>query len=210
MLTEPAIKRAVAFVDGQNLFHSARRAFGYNSPNYDVAALAKAICSQQGWQLEETRFYTGVPDAADNARWNYFWTYKLRSMSRGGVVVYSRALRYRNQSLKLPDGSMHTMLVGEEKGIDIRIAIDVIRLAHQNAYDVAVIFSQDQDLSEAADEIRRISSEQARWIKVASAFPVSPTLTNTRGINKTDWIRIDRATYDGALDPFDYRGPRNP
>ncbi len=29
MPTEPQIKRTVAFVDGQNLFHSARFAFGY-------------------------------------------------------------------------------------------------------------------------------------------------------------------------------------
>src|SRR6185312_14044746 len=33
-LVEPAIKRAVAFIDGQNLFHHARQAFGYHYPNY--------------------------------------------------------------------------------------------------------------------------------------------------------------------------------
>ena len=36
---EPPIKRAVAFVDGQNLFHAAREAFGYTYPNYNVSAL---------------------------------------------------------------------------------------------------------------------------------------------------------------------------
>lgn len=25
------------------------------------------------------------------------------------------------------------------------------------------------------------------------------------GINKTDWVKIDRATYDQCLDPRDYR-----
>ncbi|MDE2823271.1 MAG: hypothetical protein OXK79_07175 [Chloroflexota bacterium] len=35
------MKRAVTFVDGQNLFHSAREAFGYTYPNYNVSALAK-------------------------------------------------------------------------------------------------------------------------------------------------------------------------
>jgi uncharacterized LabA/DUF88 family protein len=43
-------------------------------------------------------------------------------------------------------------LTAEEKGIDVRIAIDVIRLAHRNAYDVALLFSQDQDLSELCVE----------------------------------------------------------
>jgi len=56
-----------------------------------------------------------------------------------------------------------------------------------------------------ADEVRRISIEQNRWIKVASAFPISPTSKNTKGINKTDWIMIDRQIYDSCIDPNDYR-----
>ena len=33
-------RRTVAFVDGQNLFHAAREAFGYTYPNYEVRALS--------------------------------------------------------------------------------------------------------------------------------------------------------------------------
>jgi len=96
-------------------------------------------------------------------------------------------------------------VAGEEKGIDVRIAIDVISLAWQKAFDVALIFSQDQDLSEVAREIREVARRQDRWIKIASAFPVSAVTQNRKGINCTDWIRIDRATYDACLDPRDYR-----
>ena len=90
MPAEPPIKRTVAFIDGQNLFHGAREAFGHTYPNYDVKALA----------------------------------------------------------------------------------------------------------------------EQDRWIKIACAFPFSPTTRNRRGIDRADWIRIDRATYDACLDPRDYRAER--
>lgn len=195
----------MAFVDGQNLFHSAREAFGYTYPNYDVAALAAAVCRGKGWNPTQTRFYTGVPDAGDNDAWHRFWTSKLLAMSRAGVHVYSRALRYRNKTVRLPGGKEHAFLAGEEKGIDVRIALDVIRLAHRKEYDVALLFSQDQDLSEVADEIRTIGREQRRWIKVACAFPSSPASRNRRGINKTDWLPLDRQTYDGCLDPRDYR-----
>jgi len=68
-----------------------------------------------------------------------------------------------------------------------------------------MIFSQDQDLSEVAREIRNIARSQGRWLKIASAFPVSPVIQNRKGINWTDWIQIDRATYDACLDPRDYR-----
>jgi len=88
--------------------------------------------------------------------------------------------------------------------VDVRIAIDVIGRAHSGAYDVALVMSQDQDFSEVADEIRTIARNQGRWIKIASAFPQSPTTQNRRGINKTDWIPIDRELYDQCLDRRNY------
>ncbi len=126
-------------------------------------------------------------------------------MGRQGIRVFSRPLRYRNQTITLPDGSQQSQLVGQEKGVDIRIALDIVRAVRQSECDVAVVFSQDQDLSEVADEVRLIAAQHDRWIKLVSAFPDSPTSRNRRGINKTDWVRIDRATYDGCIDHRNYR-----
>jgi len=107
--------------------------------------------------------------------------------------------------VRLPDGTTTTVLVGQEKGVDVRIALDVVRSARERRYDVALVFSQDQDLSEAVDEVRTISRQQVRWIKVACAFPASPTSLNRRGINGTEWVPIDRTFYDSCIDPLDYR-----
>ncbi|MGZ5495030.1 MAG: NYN domain-containing protein [Thermoanaerobaculia bacterium] len=202
-------KRTVAFVDGQNLFHASRESFGYTYPNYDAPALAAAICAVRGWDLIGTRFYTGVPDPSDDAFWNHFWSGKLAVMGRQpGVHVFSRALRYRNQVVTLPDGTQFTFLKGEEKGIDVRIAVDVIRNGPQagvrrrcrvqpgprplgggnrSSFDLAGAGSVDQD--------------RIRF----SAFPLSPTTRNRRGINNTEWIPIERATYDACLDLRNYR-----
>jgi hypothetical protein len=95
--------------------------------------------------------------------------------------------------------------VGREKGIDIRLALDIVRDALDNLFDVALVFSQDQDLSEVAQELRSVTKRESRWIKMASAFPSSPTMRNRRGINGTDWITFDRAAYDACIDPTDYR-----
>jgi uncharacterized LabA/DUF88 family protein len=198
-------KRATAFVDGQNLFHAAREAFGYHHPNYDVSALARALCARMRWHLTGVRFYTGIPDAADRPFWSRFWAGKLGVMGRQGVDIYARPLKRRTRTLRLPDGSMHAFVELEEKGIDVRIALDVVRMAYRREYDVALILSQDQDLSEAATEVAVIAREQSRWIKTASAFPGSTVAHKNRGIDGTDWIRIDRATYDACLDRRDYR-----
>jgi NYN domain len=147
----PAAKRVIGFIDGQNLFYAARQAFGYSYPNFDPKRLTEVVAAGRGWLPAGTRFYTGVPDAADNPFWNHFWTAKVGAMGRHGVISYTRPLRYRNQTITLPDGRSTTTLVGQEKGIDVRIALDIVRLARANEYD------------------------------------------------------LDRATYDLALDPRDYR-----
>ena len=203
---EPTVKKAIIFVDGQNLYYAAKEAFGYTYPNYDIKKLSEKICLAHKWRIIEIRFYTGIPDLQDNAFWHNFWSKKLSYMGRTGINLFSRNLRYQNEETKCSScGKISTTLVGHEKGIDVRMALDIVRLAHQKKYDVAVIFSQDQDLSEVADEVRRISIEQKRWIKIVSAFPISPTKKDNRGINKTDWIKIDKQTYDSCIDPNDYR-----
>lgn len=205
MPQEPTSKRAVVFMDGQNLFHGAKDAFGYLYPNFDPLALGRRVCADHGWDLAQVRFYTGLADPTVNPYWNGFWVRKLAAMGSRGVWTFSRPLRYRNERVDLPDGSQTTVQVGREKGVDVRLALDVVRLARAGDFDVAVLFSQDQDLSEVADEVRAISIQQNRWIKVASAFPTSPTSTNKRGINKTDWIKLDKALYDACIDSHDYR-----
>lgn len=208
MTTEPAVKRAIAFVDGQNLFHSARNAFGYTFPTYDVSKLAKSISAAEGWQLSKVYFYTGIPSQADNPFCHGFWTKKLAMMGRRGVEVYSRQLVYRPKTVSVPAFGEFTFLNGEEKGIDVRLALDALDLAHRSLLDVALIFSQDQDLSELASRIRAVAKFQNRWIKIASAYPDFTNAKNPRGINHTDWCPIDKQTYDTCIDRRDYRAGR--
>lgn len=207
---QPNPLKTIAFFDGQNLYRSAKNLFNCTHPDYDPLKLAQHICNGQGWQLIETRFYTGVPIQSVQPEWYHFWTAKFANMGRQKIIIFRRDLRYKCQLVTLPNGQTQQVPKGREKGIDVRIAIDVLRLAHRKAYDVALIFSQDQDLSEVADEIRTIAQEQNRWIKIASAFPWVPNQNrNIRGINGTDWIKIDKPTYDLCIDPRDYR-PRRP
>ena len=95
-----------------------------------------------------------------------------------------------------------------EKGVDLRLGLDVVRMARNAGLDVAIMFSQDQDLAEVAREARDISRGAERWLKIVSAFPHGPDATSGRGIDRTDWLRMDRDFYDACLDPRDYRPHR--
>ena len=167
-----------------------------------AAALASKVCGIRGWHLQQTRFYTGMPDLKEDPDWHAFWSAKKTSMIRQGIEVFTRTASLSQQGRRVLDRNVafrssgrhslaerHSSLrlerqgnpardeiavsrVGEEKGIDIRIALDIISMAREKAYEAAIIFSQDQDLSEVAKEVkagREVS--RGREIKLASCLP---------------------------------------
>ena len=205
MSSGSAPNRAIAFFDGQNLFAAARDAFGFTTASYGVPRLAQAIAFQRGRDLIETRFYTGMPDRHENPRLHRHWTLRLRRMRAEGVVVTARPLRRRRRRARLDDGAAVELTVLEEKGIDVRIALDAVRALLADACDVVLLFSQDQDFAELADEVRAIAREQQRWIKIATAYPVGAGTRNARGVEHTDWIPIDRATYEACMETRETR-----
>ena len=207
MPAEPPKKKTLVLFDGQNLFNAVKDCFGYHYPNYDLLALAQAVTKSKGWQLSDTRFYTGVPHPKDDVAKADFWKNKFSTLRLQNVSVYKGKVRYHTTNVLLNDGSRQRVRAGYEKGVDVRIALDAISLTRKENFDVVVFFSQDQDLSEAAVEIRNLAKEQNRWIKVASAFPYNPA-KRAIGIQKTDWIKIDKATYDACIDPKDYRSKK--
>ena len=81
-------------------------------------------------------------------------------------------------------------------------------MARNGAPGVAVVFSQEQDLAEVAREVRGISRNAGHWTKVVCAFPHRPNATSSRGIDRTDWCRMNRDFYGACPDPRDYRPDR--
>ena len=153
--------------------------------------------SHPDWKLELIHIYTGIHDSNKNSFWHSFWKNKLNVAEQDPRVrVTTRTLKYSSDN--------NGCLIPREKGIDVKIALDLVRLARINAYDVAVLFSQDNDFTEVAKELRSVGAEKGRWIKIASAYPYSGK-THQRGIDKTDWIQIPKDEYDRCIDQNDYR-----
>ena len=194
--------RTITFIDGQNLHHLAKAAWltnpadtasPYAWPSYDVEKLANAlVAGTPGRILSKVRFYTGVPDRSVNQFWHDFWSNKLRHLQRRGIDTY----RGRVNS------------GGQEKGVDVSLAIDLVEATHEKRYDVAIIVSQDSDFGPAIDLSKRIASDQGRQLIFESAFPVGPGSSSQRGIPGTSWVHIDQATYDACRDHRDYRPRR--
>ena len=175
--------KVITLFDGQNLFHMARHAFDGVPSRINPQALALLVCQKQGWVLAETRYYTGIHSSQENARLNAVVQTHLKKMDAVGVHTYSRVLHYHKG-------------IGREKGIDMRIALDAINIVHTKSADVILLFSQDQDFVELAEEIRTLNRIYGGSVKIASAFPDAPTF---RGIYKTDWLKYSKADYLASL-----------
>ena len=93
----------------------------------------------------------------------------------------------------------------QEKGVDVSIAVDLIRLTYEKQYDVAIIISQDWDYGPAVKLAKLVAKEQGRRLDFESCFPYEPHISADRGIPGTMWIKIDKALYDSCLDSRDYR-----
>ncbi len=191
--------RTAVLIDGQNLYHGARAAWSpgpavqgspYGYPSYDVQEVAAALCARDARRvLSQIRFYTGVPSPKQNAFWHGFWSNKLRFLGSQGVYVYRG---------RISRG-------GQEKGVDVSIAVDLVALTYDQAYEVAIIVSQDWDLGPAVALARKIARAQRRSLVFESAFPYEVGKGSPRGIPGCTWIHIERALYDACRDPNDYR-----
>ena len=89
--------------------------------------------------------------------WAAYWSNRVLALKRAGVYVTTRKLRYREERILQADGSERVVTTPQEKGIDVRLALDIVRLARKRNYSVAVIYSQDQDLAEVVEEVRAIA-----------------------------------------------------
>jgi uncharacterized LabA/DUF88 family protein len=205
-MAEPVAKiYAMAFIDGQNLYRHAKDAFGHHHPNYDPIKLHTAVCAKMGWTPNLVRFYTGVPSQTESPMWSAYWSNRIIAMKRAGIAVTTRPIRYHKEKIIGSNGAEQIVMTPQEKGVDVRLALDVVAKARKREFQVAVIYSQDQDLCEVVQEVKDIAKEQGRWITVACAFPSGPNATSSRGIDKTDWIEMDETFYNACLDPRDYR-----
>ena len=109
MPDEPNTKRAVAFYDGQNLYHHAKAAFGHYHPNYHPTKLFNAVCADSGWINPGIRFYTGTPDFKRDEMWHGYWTSRLLAMRRAGILVTHGPLRYYAHEITGSDGVIGTV-----------------------------------------------------------------------------------------------------
>lgn len=146
-------------------------------------------------ELARVRVYRGVPDAtkqpkayAANERQAASWT------RNGALVVVRRPLRYPADWPRQK---------AQEKGVDVALAIDFVRLAAQGAFDVGILMSTDTDLVPALEAVQTIKTVGVH-IEVAAWKGVGANRRLTTG-NQLPWChQLSAVDYWAVQDPTNY------
>jgi hypothetical protein len=191
------------FIDYQNLFGWARRCF-HKPPvppeagHIDPLRLGQLLLARRHSpsSLAGVRVYRGRPSpnrqaksAAANDRQTDVWRRDPQ------VTVIRRPLRY-------PKGWPSTPAV--EKGIDVAIAVDLVRLAMTRAFDAAILLSADTDLQPALEIILRTRLshvEVASWSGAGRLCLPGSRLPWCHHLDKDTYLQVQDLTDYTRIDP---------
>lgn len=159
----PLPTRVAVFIDGQNLYNRCKEHFGsaWAHPRRLAEELVAEDRAQYGSHshiLSSVRLYTGVHTLNRNPTKHGEMTRRLQAYEASGVATLPIPLRYDKNGR------------AREKGVDVRLGLDVVRLGYKGLYDVAIIVSEDSDLDEAVRDVYDLRDRE-RWIAVENALP---------------------------------------
>lgn len=141
--------RGFVFIDGSNFYFKLKRLSqdipGASLSAFDFRAFAQWL-THPG-KLTGVRYYIGaVKQGSDEKSQRLYADQQrlFRRLQRQDVeLILGHLIRH-------PDKSFH------EKGVDVRLAVEMIRLAREDLYDQAFLISSDTDLVPAVEEVQRL------------------------------------------------------
>ena len=143
------MKRTFVFIDGNNFYFKLKELTSKLDGRFsllDFNFRKFSECLVKPDNLIEIRYYIGaVRRQANNEKSERMYADQqrlLRRLQRQNITVTL------GQLIRHPDKSYH------EKGVDVRLAVGMIRFARQNKYDLAYLISSDTDLVAAIEEVQ--------------------------------------------------------
>ena len=156
-----APQQVVLFIDEKNVYRGARRAFfqptdHHTYGQFHPVKLGELICShlphgmKEKRGLREVRLYTGRPNSSYEPKSYGAHMKQCAAWEAAGVTVVPRPLRYPRREPP-----------GEQKGVDVALAVDFVTMAIDDPYDIGIIFSTDTDIKPALEFVALRGSPRA-------------------------------------------------
>ncbi|MBI3232341.1 MAG: NYN domain-containing protein [Candidatus Doudnabacteria bacterium] len=139
--------KSIVFIDGNNFYFklkglSASLTGDFSLLNFSFRNFCEYLTKPN--KLEEVRYYIGAlkrQQGNEKSELMYANQQKLfgKLQQQEVAIIVGHLIRH-------PDKTFH------EKGVDVRLAVEMIRLARQDKFDTAYLTSSDTDLVPAVEE----------------------------------------------------------
>ena len=167
--------RTFVYVDGFNLYYGALK--GTRWKWLDLPALfAKVLLSHH--DILKVKYFTarvsGTPVDPSKPQRQDVYLRALRRYRPEVEVYFGHFLRHRVRApLAQPVGSQRSadVIRTEEKGSDVNLAVHLLNDSWLDAYDCAVVVSNESDIAEAMRLVRKHHAKRIGLITPGSAKP---------------------------------------
>lgn len=142
--------RVISFVDGFNLYHAIDALKRPELKWTDLRALSNVYLKSHSEELNKVFYFSAYADHVSESKQKAQKTY-ISALQLKGVNPIMGHFKKKNR--KCP--TCNYRWVGhEEKETDVNIALFLLNLAYQNAFDRALLISNDSDLAPAIRMVR--------------------------------------------------------
>ena len=198
------VERLALFVDYQNVYRWARASFHNHQADpywfgqFNPAELGALIAQRPGdggpYVLEQVRVYRGMPDGRRDPTAHRAARRQVAEWEKSPLVrAVTQPLRYPRDYPASP---------AQEKGVDVRLAVDFLMMAVRDEYDVGVLMSNDTDFRPVLEEVIRLGGKR---VAVAAWRPLTAQPRRLWIGQNTPWCHwIDHAAYLTIQDNTDY------
>ncbi len=183
--------RVNLLIDGGNFYHLVLKKLGINEKNFDFDKFADFLVGTERTISEMgKRYYVGTVREKEGderskeamAKQTSFFaklkttkweikTSKLRTRTEE-IKIDSRVQNYKSlQKLGITSIKIERQ---REKGIDVKLATDLIVGAVDNKYDTAIVLSSDGDLLPAIDWVRHRYHKKIEYVGFSIIDPKNP------------------------------------
>lgn len=153
-MATPKAKRAAVFIDGSNFYFKMKTLLEGKTDfiHYHYSELIKSLIDR-GERLTYTGYYVGV--VRD--------TKKVKDHDKAQLLVQNQQKLFeqlRHQKIDIVKGYLlERDGVFYEKGVDVRLALDIVTMAQERQYDVAYVISSDTDMIPAVSRAIKYKRE---------------------------------------------------
>ncbi len=203
------MERVSVYIDGGNFYHLVIKKLDVEENEFDFDAFANFLINGRTMSESCKRFYKGsVREKEGDLRSKELMSKQTKlftMLKKSGWDIKTSKLRTRVEELvvdnrvfeyqklkKIGIEKIHTERM-REKGIDVKIATDLLVGAFDDKYDTAILVSSDSDLVPAIDWVRNRKKKKVEYIGFSipdTEDPKKSTKPLVMMFSKTDVQRV--------------------